>query len=572
MILYFGDALVDYNICWWYKGLWCGSSPVLRWWWNWNCCCFVDTAMADKDVEDDDVRMEPPWLPPPLLLLDAYQGPLSHLCPKINISILNSPGILRDPATPTRSSNSLDFANFSRSLPTGGVLHTCPRPDVSDTLNCTGPLLVSPDSTNLPICSNSSVAAAMIIISDGGPDPVESGAVTCAGSIVSSSPLDNQVSSGLVPVSLPTAGAQIPDCDGESSVDPSSPVTDAKQTVTKSIICTTPPPTLLLSCLNPNPVLVHVQTPSCPPSGNEKPSLPASIYRSSPGITHATQTVSTSMCSTSPTTLLSCFLNPNSVPADVETKSFPLSGNGKPNLLASNHQPSPVTTDVTRTVTTSMSTTPPTPLLPSSLNPNSVLVYVETPSSPLSGNEKPILPASNHHPSPVSTDATQTVITSLCATSPTTLLSSAYTDLGRPPQTGGNSKCLIPTSVNALKGRDSTSCTVSLPCSASQSSFAESLQLPEHLASFFKDLNADVNAPSSHVHEADAPVSAATEDGVVGPGSSTLTEPVGEQLSSDVSFGVSANNIKSPKLHLMPKPLTAAVCEMDSSSEFTGVH
>lgn len=453
--------------------------------------------MADKDVEDDDVRMEPPWLPPPLLLLDAYQGPLSHLCPKINISILNSPGVPRDPAIPTENSNSLAFTNFSRSLPTGGVLNTCPQFDVSDTLNCTDPLLASPDSTNLPICSHSSAPAAMIIISDGGPDPVESGAATCAESIFSSSPLHNQVSSGLVPVSLPTVGSQIPDCD-------------AIQTVTKSIMCTEPPPTLLSSSLNPNPVLVHVETPS---SGNEKPILPASIHHSSPVITDVTQTVSTGMCSTSPTTLLS-----------------------------------------------------------SSLNPNSVLVHVGTPSSPLSGNEERILPASNYHPSPVTTDATQTVITSLCTTSPTTLLSSSHTDLERPLQTGGNAKFLMSTSVNALKGRESTSCTVSLPCSASQSTIAESvLQLPEHLAFSFKDVAADGN-PSSQVHEVDAPISGATEDGILGPGSCTLTESVGEQPSSDVNFEVSANNIKSPKPHLMPKPVTAAVGELNSSSEFIGVH
>ena len=510
-------------------------------------------------MEENDVRMEPPWLPPPLLLLDAYQGPLSHLCPKINISILNSPGILRDSAIPTESSNSLASTNFSRSLPTGGVLNTCPQSDVSDTLNCTDPLLASPDSTNLPICSNSSAAAAMIIISDGGPDPVESGAVTCAESTVSSSPLHNQVSSGLVPVSLPTAGAQIPDFD-------------AIQTVTKSIMCTTPPPTLLSSSLNPNPVLVHVETPSSPPSGNEKPILSASIYHSSPVITDATQTVSTSMCSTSPTTLLSSFLNPTSVLVHVETPSSLLSGNEKPILLTSNHHSSPVTTDATQTVTTSMCTTSPTTLLPLSLNPNSVLVHVETPSSPLSGNEEPILPASNYHPSPVTTDATQTVISSLCTTSPTSLLSSSYTDLECPLQTGGNSKFLMSTSVNALKGRESTSCTVSLPCSASQSSIAESvLHLPEHLASSFKDVAADEN-PSSHVHEAVAPISAATEDGVLSPGSSTLSESVGEQLCSGVNVGVSANNIKSPKPHLMPEPVTAAVGELNSSSEFTGVH
>jgi hypothetical protein len=153
-----------------------------------------------------------------------------------------------------------------------------------------------------------------------------------------------------------------------------------------------------------------------------------------------------------------------------------------------------------------------------------------------------------------------------------TLLSSSYTDIERPLQTGGNSKSLLSTSVNALKGRESTSCTVSLPCSASQSSIAESfLQLPEHLASSFKDVAADEN-PSSHVHKADAPISAATEDGVLGPGSNTPSEAVGEQLSSDVNFGVSASNIKSPKPHLMPKPVTAAVGELNSSSEFTGVH
>lgn len=511
-------------------------------------------------MEDKDVRMEPPWLPPPLLLLDAYQGPLSHLCPKINISILNSPGILRDPAIPTESSNSLASTNFLRSLPTGGVPNTCPQSDVSDTLNCTEPLLAPPDSTNLPICSNSSAAAAMIIISGGGSDPVESGAVTCAESTVSSSPLRIQVPSGLVPVSLPTAGAQIPDCD-------------AIQTVTKSIMCTTPPPTLLSSSLNPNPGLVHVETPSSPPSGNEQPILPASIHHPSPVITDVTQTVSTSMCSTSPTTLLSSFLNPNSVLVHVETPSSLLSGNEKPNLLASNYHPSPVTTDATQTVTTSTCTTSPTTLLPLSLNPNSVLDHVETPSSPLSGNEEPILPASNYHPSPVTTDAIQTVISSLCTTSPMTLLSSSYTDIERPLQTGGNSsKFLLSTSVNALKGRESTSCTVSLPCSASQSSIAESvLQLPEHLTSSFMDVAADEN-PSSHVHKADAPISAATEDGVLGPGSNTLSESVGEQLSSNVNFGVSASNIKSPKPHLMPKPVTAAVGELNSSSEFIGVH
>lgn len=110
----------------------------------------VEGGAADMEEEPnkDGMIMEPPWPPPPLLPLDQYQGPLSYLCPRINLSALSSPS----------SKNTTSCADGSEVVPpsfsSASTLHSHSASSLSSAEVCCSSVQASTDPNNAELIAN----------------------------------------------------------------------------------------------------------------------------------------------------------------------------------------------------------------------------------------------------------------------------------------------------------------------------------------------------------------------------------------------------------------------------------